>query len=95
LLSGGLHKDNLHQLVEKRRVVLKVFQQFTFNHIVIAIGQLIQQDTDLTDIAVELVNFAKRLLSKLRLPFFVGEIKQSHINWAGLIVLAQTQHQLH
>jgi hypothetical protein len=95
LLSCGLHKDNLHQLVQKRRVILKVFQQSTFNHIVIAFGQLIQKDADLSNVAVELVDFAQGLLSKLCLPFFVGEIKQSHVNWAGLIVLAQTQHQLH
>ncbi len=58
MLSCGLHKDNLHQLVQQRRVVLKVFQQSAFNHVVIAIGQLIQQDADLANVAVELVDFA-------------------------------------
>lgn len=94
LFSGALHKDDLHQLVQQRRGVLEVFQKLLLNHIEIAFRQLIEQDSDLADVPVELVDLRKRGLTELGLALLMGEVQKGHINGPLLVKLSQTEHEL-
>ena len=54
-LSRALHEDDFHQLLQKRRIIVKVIHELMLDFVEVFLGDLIQQNTKLSDLRGELV----------------------------------------
>ena len=48
-LSGRLHEDDLHQLIEQTRRVLELGEELGLDRLEVALGDLVQENADLTN----------------------------------------------
>jgi hypothetical protein len=80
--SSSFHENNLHQFIEKWRCVFKLGEELTRDRIEIALCELVELDSNLSDTLVELVDLAQGLLAEISLSSFVREVEKSHVDWS-------------
>ena len=54
-LCRALHEDNFHQLLQQRRIIVKVIHELMLDFVEVFFGDLIQENTKLSDLRGELV----------------------------------------
>ena len=89
-LSSRLHKDDLHHLLQDRRCELEVIHYPLAHILKVALGKLIEEDSDFSDSIVEFVGLSHVLVAPGRiwvhLAFLnVREIEETHISRAVFV----------